>query len=73
MLLYANNLLLCLQIPSGRLVKSYLGHNRLVYDVDWTRQSDYVVTASADSTARCVSLCFVRELLIHVTYENETE
>ena len=36
-------------------MKSYLGHNRLVYDVDWTRQSDYVVTASADSTARCAS------------------
>lgn len=40
------------EIPSGRFMKELFGHLNIIYDLCWSRDDHYILTASSDGTAR---------------------
>lgn len=40
------------EIPDGKLTAKFIGHFGLIYEIDWSRNDKYVLTASNDATAR---------------------
>ncbi|NXK86550.1 AHI1 protein, partial [Formicarius rufipectus] len=40
------------EIPSGRFLKEFYGHLNIVYDLCWSKDSQYLLTASSDGTVR---------------------
>ncbi|XP_012982756.1 jouberin isoform X3 [Mesocricetus auratus] len=40
------------EIPSGRFMRELCGHLNIIYDLDWSKDDRYLVTASSDGTAR---------------------
>ena len=44
------------QIPSGKLVMKFQGHFGLIYEMNWSKQDKYIVTASNDATARIIDV-----------------
>jgi jouberin len=40
------------EIPDGKLSAKFIGHFGLVYEIDWSKNDRYILTASNDATAR---------------------
>lgn len=40
------------EIPSGRFMRELCGHLNIIYDLCWSRDDRYILTASSDGTAR---------------------
>ena len=40
------------EIPDGKLAAKFIGHFGLIYEMDWSRNDKYILTASNDATAR---------------------
>ncbi|XP_064913140.1 jouberin isoform X1 [Columba livia] len=40
------------EIPSGRFLRKFYGHLNIVYDLCWSRDNQYLLTASSDGTVR---------------------
>ncbi|NXP79234.1 AHI1 protein, partial [Ramphastos sulfuratus] len=40
------------EIPSGRFLREFYGHLNIVYDLCWSKDNQYLLTASSDGTVR---------------------
>ncbi|XP_071596949.1 jouberin [Heliangelus exortis] len=40
------------EIPSGQLLREFYGHLNIVYDLCWSKDNQYLLTASSDGTVR---------------------
>ncbi|NXG52273.1 AHI1 protein, partial [Psilopogon haemacephalus] len=40
------------EIPSGRFMREFYGHLNIVYDLCWSKDNQYLLTASSDGTVR---------------------
>ncbi|XP_059556388.1 jouberin isoform X3 [Myotis daubentonii] len=40
------------EIPSGRFMRELYGHLNIIYDLCWSKDDNYILTASSDGTAR---------------------
>ncbi|KAM5285322.1 jouberin isoform 2-T5 [Hipposideros larvatus] len=40
------------EIPSGRFMRQLYGHLNIIYDICWSKDDRYILTASSDGTAR---------------------
>lgn len=43
---------LFLQIPSGKLLHKILAHSELIYDLDWSHNDKYFLSASGDYSVK---------------------
>ncbi|KGL91052.1 Jouberin, partial [Charadrius vociferus] len=44
--------ILLYEIPSGQLLREFYGHLNIVYDLCWSKDNQYLLTASSDGTVR---------------------
>lgn len=42
------------EIPSGQFLREFYGHLNIVYDLCWSKDNQYLLTASSDGTVRSV-------------------
>ncbi|XP_066866956.1 jouberin isoform X8 [Kogia breviceps] len=47
------------EIPSGRFMRELCGHLNIIYDLCWSKDDRYILTASSDGTARLAARKFV--------------